>query len=1320
MWALNSNRRFSTSSSTFNTNIDTDTNKDTDKKSKNGKNFKDKVKTNSIVNETEKNIIVSENSNQRSENLLISYFYSIYSKYFKKDEIWFKKFSENFNTLVRLIFLTKYDSSVKSTDIYILNTINSIKANLFKQVSYFGLSEKEFNKMIKDMLGNLKEIIDTSDINNKLDNILMNIQSLVEGKISEKGLAVKVLKGFSISVVSIYSTNDEELIRKMERRYAKMLKDIEAVFNTKTKVHGRKKRVKDRSPSDYKSDVSVIIISARYDNQEEMLNWLKNNIQQPYQELEIGLSSMLESIKILYQDNLNRLFKDHPLLDYSRESMKGVVKGKNSKKIGTGRQERKVSGNSGKINISSVKDVHLMLGTIDLYKEDLSKLEGKRLSKLDGMSNTNLYSMLLYIIDNPNLSLEEKQLIIEKTCLEYDMSWFEKELNSMTPTIQTKILHDIYKKTLQELEKITSPFITKRYYLLQRDLNSNSKTKIHDAMAILVILFLGYNNVISISFKAILNILSENKEDQGVSRTVLLMKIGDILNRHSKLKLSKILDESSKKLELVTETENDTQTDTDTETDTDTDTVSDTDTDQMSDERRFKTLKTTDKTSLFPHVHGRTEEEVNKPPKKIKIETKKIKKRNKTELNSKVLNLIQVMYDNMDTEKEILYKASLGDTLLRLLLNDDRVFNTSYKTSQNQTEITINLNSSYIHKLAISSINVTQLPMLVPGNEPEDDGKYYPYISREISHIYNSFDTVIKNKYDNLKTTERQEVLNNTIKTFNKTGFRINANVLNIIWREWEDENSLVFKGLNRLKEINVKDSPEDKEVKISHNSKYWNYFNTIQTALLYVNHVIYLPTFADYRGRVYTLTNYLSYQGSDISRSLLLFNDESKEILDSNGYTYLLVYLANLSGNDKLSWNDKLKWSEENISKIYNLYLNDYKLFTETYLKDLKEPFQFMSNFLAICDVLNNVKKDKEGIHINNPILFDASCNGIQHLSAMTRDIDLAIKTNVIQNIPDNSNNIDDLKPQDFYTYAADLIQKELDDNDKVQESKNLRNIKLNRNLIKKSVMTIPYNISFVGLKEQLIEMLPVVKEFNKTYYIVSKEFTKNNTQIFLYPTELNLLSNIVFDVLTKKLPSLNALKVYLDSILSIVLALDLNVFWITPLGLKINLSTMMFKSVRTKAYLYPTNKPVTISLPTNKLDKQSIKRGFMPNFIHSLDASNVHLLINKYKKGPLYTIHDCFATTPNNMIHLEKIVKESFIEIYFKDGNYLETLHSHLMLQIKSAATDIFKDENNNEYIIVKNKKYMLPTIPESFTSTKWMSNFIEGLKRSRYFIS
>jgi hypothetical protein len=37
--------------------------------------------------------------------------------------------------------------------------------------------------------------------------------------------------------------------------------------------------------------------------------------------------------------------------------------------------------------------------------------------------------------------------------------------------------------------------------------------------------------------------------------------------------------------------------------------------------------------------------------------------------------------------------------------------------------------------LAISSINVTQLPLLVPGNEPELDGKHW-HISFDIPFLY--------------------------------------------------------------------------------------------------------------------------------------------------------------------------------------------------------------------------------------------------------------------------------------------------------------------------------------------------------------------------------------------------------------------------------------------------------------------------------------------------------------------------------------------------------------------------------------------------------
>jgi hypothetical protein len=107
-------------------------------------------------------------------------------------------------------------------------------------------------------------------------------------------------------------------------------------------------------------------------------------------------------------------------------------------------------------------------------------------------------------------------------------------------------------------------------------------------------------------------------------------------------------------------------------------------------------------------------------------------------------------------------------------------------------------------------------------------------------------------------------------------------------------------------------------------------------------------------------------------------------------------------------------------------------------------------------------------------------------------------------------------------------------------------------------------------------------------------------------------------------------------------------------------------------------------------------MKRSFMPNFIHSLDAANVHLLLDNISKinVPIYTIHDCFATTPNNMLTLETLVKKAFIDIYFKDEGYLFKIHKYFVENIISATDFYFEDvevactEYNNPY---ENKNYI-----------------------------
>jgi DNA-directed RNA polymerase len=163
-----------------------------------------------------------------------------------------------------------------------------------------------------------------------------------------------------------------------------------------------------------------------------------------------------------------------------------------------------------------------------------------------------------------------------------------------------------------------------------------------------------------------------------------------------------------------------------------------------------------------------------------------------------------------------------------------------------------------------------------------------------------------------------------------------------------------------------------------------------------------------------------------------------------------------------------------------------------------------------------------------------------------------------------------------------------------------------------------------------------------------------------------------------------------------------------------------MVYSSELTKSKLVSTSKPVTIRLPQNRLNKMAIKRSFMPNLIHSLDASNIHLLIPKLTDQPLYTVHDCFATTLNNMSKLELFVKEAFIEIYFRDGNYLKNMHNNLIEQIKTHSKDYFVNNNGEEKVIINEEEFTIPKLPYEFISNEHNKLFINGLLKSKYFIS
>ena len=152
--------------------------------------------------------------------------------------------------------------------------------------------------------------------------------------------------------------------------------------------------------------------------------------------------------------------------------------------------------------------------------------------------------------------------------------------------------------------------------------------------------------------------------------------------------------------------------------------------------------------------------------------------------------------------------------------------------------------------------------------------------------------------------------------------------------------------------------------------------------------------------------------------------------------------------------------------------------------------------------------------------------------------------------------------------------------------------------------------------------------------------------------------------------------------------------------------------KSHKIRKSLIKRSKPISILIPTENIDYKNLKMGLMPNLIHSLDASNIHLLIGNILKLNLeyinlYTIHDCFASYKHSIAIIELLVKHSFIGLYFKE-DFLSLLSESFLKQI-SDKTEIHKDEETQglsiPYILVerytkngtlKYTKVELPQLP------------------------
>ena len=133
-----------------------------------------------------------------------------------------------------------------------------------------------------------------------------------------------------------------------------------------------------------------------------------------------------------------------------------------------------------------------------------------------------------------------------------------------------------------------------------------------------------------------------------------------------------------------------------------------------------------------------------------------------------------------------------------------------------------------------------------------------------------------------------------------------------------------------------------------------------------------------------------------------------------------------------------------------------------------------------------------------------------------------------------------------------------------------------------------------------------------------------------------------------------------YFKEMVMLLNKLKLPIQWITPYGVLITQKYATFTKYDITSSMSGKRKKITLS--KYKLDNDNkeiineIKQvnSFIPNFIHSMDASNIVILVKKVTELNLnlniITIHDCFGIHANQAELLSYLVKESFISIYGK----------------------------------------------------------------------
>ncbi len=408
-----------------------------------------------------------------------------------------------------------------------------------------------------------------------------------------------------------------------------------------------------------------------------------------------------------------------------------------------------------------------------------------------------------------------------------------------------------------------------------------------------------------------------------------------------------------------------------------------------------------------------------------------------------------------------------------------------------------------------------------------------------------------------------------------------------------------------------------------------------------------YFPYTLDFRGRTYTIPNFLDPQGTDAARSLLLFAN-GKEIHHQHEADWLAVYGANLFGFDKVDYTKRIEWVSSHQSDILSVYSDPIQ---NLWWTEADEPWQFLS----WCIEWSRFQERGFGFITHLPVCLDASNNGLQILSLLSRDEVCGQATNCVPTE----------RPADIYQDVADvvlsLMRSDLDSGNTLAAY--WINFGIDRKACKRPVMVLPYGGTFYSCQRYIREWFKEEQRGRAPH----RELTEEETfELCAY------LSKKLWQAIDQCIGRPRRVMQWLQECAKIFVQCGLPIAWTAPTGFPVVQKYYNLNSYKVKTALGERRQAVRLTKEDfTRFDKARQVNGISPNYVHSLDAAALHKTIctaHRFGLTDFAMIHDSYGVLAPDVDVLSASLRRVFVEMFRQD--LLSGLRDEWQAQLPEGA--------------------------------------------------